>query len=115
MAQTIIKEKDNYFEILLTGSYTGGLETDELRGLLKKIAAGDKNKVVINLLEVEFLASPALGVFLSANAHFQGNGGRMILLNPNTYLADMFKFTRLSDVVTVSYSIKDAKDELGLA
>lgn len=114
MAQTIIKEKENYFEIILTGSYTGGLETDELRDQLKKIATGEKNKVVINLLEVEFLASPTLGVFLSANANFQKSNGKMILLNPNTYLADMFKFTRLSDVVGVCYSIKEAKEEMGL-
>ncbi len=114
MAQTIIKEKESYYEIILTGSYTGGPETEELRDQLKRIAASEKNKIVIDLLEVEFLASPALGVFLSANANFRKYDGKMALLNPNTYLADMFKFTRLSDVVSVCFSIKDAKAELGV-
>ncbi len=115
MSQTIIKEKDDYFTVRLTGNYTGGRETDELRDILKDISQKEKNKVMIDLQEVEHIVSPILGIFLSANANFSQNNGKMVLLNPNTYLSDMFKITKLADVISIVYSIHDAKQELGIA
>lgn len=108
MSKIAIEEKENYKIVSLMGDFIGGEETEKLSSTLKKIAEGEKNKIVLNLHEVTFLNSMALGVLLSANALFNKNNGRVVLCNASEYLRTIFETTKLSLIFTIDTGLDEA-------
>lgn len=108
MSKIAIEEKENYKIVSLLGDFIGGEETEKLSSTLKKIAEGEKNRVVLNLHDVTFLNSMALGVLLSANALFNKNKGKVVLCNASEYLRNIFETTKLSMIFSIDASLDEA-------
>jgi len=80
----------------LKGNYVGGQETDDLRDAIKKLADEGNIKLVIDLGEVSYLNSSALGVLIAAHANYAKRGGKIKLCQLNKNLENLFVITKLS-------------------
>ena len=80
----------------LRGNYVGGDETDELRDTIKKVSEAGNLKLVIDLGEVSYLNSSALGVLIAAHANYTKRGGKVMLCRLNKNLENLFVITKLS-------------------
>ncbi len=107
-----VEEKSDYIILHLSGDFVGGEETDSLRAMLKKLAQNPKNKLIIDLEKVVYLASPTLGVLLSANAQFAKSGGKILLCNASDYLENIFSITKLTIIFPLYKSIEEAEKNL---
>jgi anti-sigma B factor antagonist len=92
---TEIKDKDIVI-IAPKGNFVGGDETDELRDAIKKISDGGNKKLIIDLGEVLYLNSTALGVLISAHANYSKREGKIKLCQLNKNLENLFVITKLA-------------------
>lgn len=93
--QTNLQE-GNIVVLELKGNYVGGQETDDLRDAIKKLSDEDNVKLVIDLGEVSYLNSSALGVLIAAHANYTKRGGKIKLCQLNKNLENLFVITKLS-------------------
>lgn len=107
-----IEEKENYQIMNLVGDFVAVEDIDLFREKLKELAKSEKNKVILNLKEVSYLNSTALGVLLSANALFERNNGKLLICNVNEYMKNIFSVTKLTFIFTLYSSIEEAKKQL---
>ncbi len=80
----------------LKGNFVGGDETDELQNTIKKLSEEGNLKLVIDLGEVAYLNSSALGVLISAHANYTKRGGKVKLCQLNKNIENLFVITKLS-------------------
>lgn len=92
----------------LKGQFIGGEETDELKSKLNEVAELKKNKLVINLEDVTYLNSTALGVLISAHSNFSKRDGEIILCNVSKSIENIFVITKLSLVFNIEDTLEDA-------
>lgn len=93
--QTNLQE-GNIVVLELKGNYVGGQETDDLREAIKKLSDDGNLKLVIDLGEVSYLNSSALGVLIAAHANYAKRGGKIKLCQLNKNLENLFVITKLS-------------------
>ena len=77
----------------LKGNYVGGQETDDLRDAIKKLSEEGNLKLVVDLGEVSYLNSSALGVLIAAHANYAKRGGKIKLCQLNKNLENLFVIT----------------------
>ncbi len=82
--------------IKLKGNFVGGDETDELQNTIKKLSEAANLKLVIDLGEVAYLNSSALGVLISAHANYTKREGKVKLCQLNKNIENLFVITKLS-------------------
>jgi anti-sigma B factor antagonist len=85
------------------GNFVGGDETDELRDTIKKYADEGNKKLVIDLGNVLYLNSTALGVLISAHSNYSKREGKIKLCQLNKNLENLFVITKLA-LIFDSYS-----------
>jgi anti-sigma B factor antagonist len=78
------------------GNFVGGDETDELRATIKKYADEGNLKLVIDLGQVLYLNSTALGVLISAHSNYTKREGKIKLCQLNKNLENLFVITKLA-------------------
>lgn len=93
--QTNLQE-GNIVVLELKGNYVGGEETDDLRDSIKKLSDDGNTKLIIDLGEVSYLNSSALGVLIAAHANYAKRGGKIKLCQLNKNLENLFVITKLS-------------------
>lgn len=93
--QTNLQE-GNIVVLELKGNYVGGQETDDLRDSIKKLSDEGNLKLVIDLGEVSYLNSSALGVLIAAHANYAKRDGKIKLCQLNKNLENLFVITKLS-------------------
>jgi anti-sigma B factor antagonist len=80
----------------LKGNFVGGDETDELQNTIKRLSDEGNLKLVIDLGEVAYLNSSALGALISAHANYTKRGGKVKLCQLNKNIENLFVITKLS-------------------
>lgn len=88
------------------GNFIGGEETDELRDTIKKYAEEGNKKMIIDLGDVIYLNSTALGVLISAHANYAKREGKIVLCQLSKNLENLFVITKLS-LIFDAYSNQD--------
>ncbi len=78
------------------GSFIGGDETDDLKFAIREIADKGNNKLIIDLGDVVYLNSTALGVLISSHANYKKREGEIKLTRLNKNLENLFVITKLS-------------------
>lgn len=80
----------------LKGNFIGGDETDELQNTIKKLSDEGNLYLVIDLGDVAYLNSSALGVLISAHANYTKRNGKIKLCQLNKNIENLFIITKLS-------------------
>lgn len=78
------------------GELTGGDETNELMFVLEEAYEKGTRKVVVNLHDVTYLNSTALGVLIAARQGLQKHNGRITLSNVHDRIHTIFLETKLT-------------------
>ncbi len=78
------------------GSFVGGDETEDLKFAIKEFAEKGNKKLVIDLGDVMYLNSTALGVLISSHANYKKREGEIKLARLNKNLENLFVITKLS-------------------
>ncbi|MEW6061571.1 MAG: STAS domain-containing protein [Bacteroidota bacterium] len=90
------------------GSLVGGDETDELKQTVQKLLEGGNRKLIIDLGDVEYLNSSAIGVLVSAHTSYLNRQGKLILCNVNKSITNVFVVTKLSTIFNTAEGREDA-------
>jgi anti-sigma B factor antagonist len=90
------------------GNFIGGDETDELRDTIKKYSDKGNKKLVIDLGDVLYLNSTALGVLISAHANYTKREGEIKLSQLNKNLENLFVITKLIRIFDSYHSQEEA-------
>lgn len=95
------------------GSLIGGTETDELKSILTAQLDQGKVKVILDLADVTYMNSSAIGILTVAHAGYQAKGGKMILCNLNKNISNIFLVTKLSTIFLSEDKREDAIFAMG--
>ena len=108
MSQIKIEDQIGGSVCYLKGQFLGGLETDELRDSLQKIARQEKNSLIIDLKGASYLNSTALGVLIAAHTNFVKRDGKVILCNISKSIENIFVITKLTLVFEIAENLEEA-------
>ena len=108
MSQVKIEEQIGGTIVRLKGKFIGGDETNELQEMLTKLGEEKKDKLIIDLKNVSYLNSTALGVLIAAHANFIKRGGRIILTGLADSIENLFVITKLTLVFEIAPNVEEA-------
>jgi len=95
----VIKVEGGIVVLDLKGRLTLGSRLSQLEAEITTLANGGATKVVLDLANVEYADSSALGVLLHASAAVRAKGGRLVLAAPNQRVQDLFKLTNTTQLL----------------
>lgn len=71
-------------------------------------SAGENPRVIIDLSDVEFLASIGIRLLTLSAKSIASRGGRMVLLSPNPDVKDVLDITGVPAIIPLYYDLKSA-------
>ncbi len=80
----------------------------QLTDALQELASAGNARIVVDLSEVAFLDSSALGALVTANRAINEQGGTLALASPQPHVDKVFTITRLADVIAVYPTLDEA-------
>jgi anti-sigma B factor antagonist len=80
----------------------------ELKRVLTDAIEGGQHRVVIDLSEVSFLDSTALGVLIGAVKRLRSRDGALAIVNTDASIAKTFEITGLDQIFTILPSREEA-------
>lgn len=99
--------------IEVSGSLVGGEETDRLRAAVAGFVDREYQKLIIDLSNVTFLNSTAIGVLVSAHTTYSRKGWQIKLCGINKNINNIFVITKLTLVLDVAETREDAVKAFG--
>lgn len=90
------------------GSLVGGDETDDLKKTIASLLEQGNRKLIIDLGNVEYLNSSAIGALVSAHTSYLNRQGKFILCNVNKSITNVFVVTKLSTIFTTTDKREEA-------
>ena len=93
--------------VSLSGS-AGIAEAGTLRLRLDELAAGVSPLIVLDLSEVDFICSQALGAIISVHTKAGSRGGKIRLVNPQPPVRKVLELTRLTKLFDIYPSVERA-------
>ncbi|MCS6999300.1 MAG: STAS domain-containing protein [Bacteroidota bacterium] len=113
LSSTIQREQINGVEVIaLRGQFIGGKETDDLRSVLMDVVRGGSRAVILDMSNVTYLNSTALGVLIAAHSSITKNNGKIVLCGLSQSLENIFIITKLSMVFDIYADRQQALDSL---
>jgi anti-sigma B factor antagonist len=95
------------------GSLIGGTETDELKNTITALQEKGNSKLIIDLADVSYLNSSAIGVLTVAHNSYQQRQGKLVLCNVNKSISNIFLVTKLSMIFLTEDKREDAIFAIG--
>ncbi len=80
----------------------------ELKKVLTDAIEGGQHRIAVDLSEVSFLDSTALGVLIGAVKRLRSRGGALAVVNTDSSIAKTFEITGLDQIFTIVPSRADA-------
>lgn len=108
MGQVTLEQQIGGTILHLKGQFIGGDETDELRDALNKLSKGQEKAAIIDLKQVTYINSTALGVLISAHTSFVKRDAKLILCNVAKSIKNLFVITKLTLVFTITETLEEA-------
>ena len=84
----------------------------ELRTTLQNLMEGGKHEIVLNLGEVPYLDSAALGVLVDAVRKARDNNGGLYLVHVTPFVLRAFEITRLIKIFQVHGTVEEALEAI---
>lgn len=107
MTQILVQIEDEINVLRLAGRFIGGEETDALRSKLSQLS---NNNLILDLSEVSYMNSTALGILISAQSDFITKNNQIVLVNASDSVRDILNLTQLTLVFKVLSTIEEAKN-----
>jgi anti-sigma B factor antagonist len=84
----------------------------ELKQVLTDAIEGGERRIAIDLSEVSFLDSTALGVLIGAVKRLRSRGGALAIVNTDSSIAKTFEITGLDQIFTIRPTRDEAVEAL---
>ena len=88
----------------LSGRITLGEASVVVRDLINDLMGKGNKKILLNLVEVNYIDSSGIGVLVSSFSTVRSQGGELKLVNLSKRIGDLLKITKV-------YSLFDVKDD----
>lgn len=79
-----------------------------LRQCLDDVQARGRNSIIVDLTNVDFLDSSALGLLVNVQRQLAEAGGSLQVACPQPHVQKVFRITRLAEVIPIHDSIDEA-------
>lgn len=89
-------------------SLVGGDEIDELKKEVQKLIDIGNKKLIIDLANVDYMNSSAIGVLVSFHTSYVNRSGKIIISNVGKSINNIFVITKLSSIFNLVENTKDA-------
>jgi anti-sigma B factor antagonist len=96
----VLKIEGDIHVVALKGRLTLGSRLSLLEAEVNTLADNGARKVILDLENVEYADSAALGVLLHASGAVRAKGGTLLLAAPNERLQNLFKLTNTAALLT---------------
>ena len=101
-------EKNNITVITLAGKIMGGPEAGEINDQIHSLIDEGKQKIVIDLKDVDWMNSSGLGILIGAITTLKNSGGSLSLTHVSERIMNLLKITKLKDVFTIHPDVESA-------
>ena len=88
----------------LSGRITLGEASVAVRDVINDVMGKGNKKILLNLVEVEYIDSSGIGVLVGGLSTVRSHGGQLKLVNVSKRIRDLLRITKL-------YSLFDVKDD----
>jgi serine/threonine-protein kinase RsbW len=107
MNMTILQRDDDITHVVLAGRLdTTGAE--EIDASFSAATAARGQPAVVDLSEIEFMASRGIGLLISNGKRLMKAGHKMVLLNPQGLVGSVLRTSRVDKVLPVAYDLDEA-------
>jgi anti-sigma B factor antagonist len=106
------REIDGAVVLDLKGKLTGGPEAEQFRELFKALVSDGKVNIVINLKEVDWIASTGIGIMMRGYKTVREANGHFILVNVGERTKQIFNVLRLYDIFEIFGTEEEALEHL---
>jgi anti-sigma B factor antagonist len=103
-----VSEQNDVVIIALVGKIMGGPEATEINDKFNQLIDDKKLKVVIDLMNVEWMNSSGLGILIGAATLLRNNNGQLRLINVSERIQNLLRITKLSGIFETSKSLEEA-------
>lgn len=85
--------------VALKGRLTLGSRLSVLEAEINTLADKGARKIILDVENIEYADSAALGVLLHASGAVRSRGGKLLLAAPNERLRDLFRLTNTTELL----------------
>ncbi len=104
------REVEDIVILDLTGRLVLGLEASDLRRAFDQLKLEKKNRIAVNLEDLEYIDSTGLGTLVVGHSSAKQSGGAMKLIHVSKRIADLLILTKLSIVFEIFENERSAID-----
>ena len=102
--KTSTRQVDGVTIVDLSGRITLGEASVVVRDVINDLMGKGNKKILLNLVEVDYIDSSGIGVLVSSLSTVRSQGGELKLVNLSKRIRDLLQITKL-------YSLFDVKDD----
>jgi anti-anti-sigma factor len=86
----------------------GGPETTALEKTIGGLILKDNRQLIIDLTRVDALTTRGLAILVSSHVNYEKRGGRIVILNPGKGVRNVFRITKIGEVLQVRDTLDEA-------
>lgn len=103
-----VSEQDGVVSLALQGKIMGGPEAAEINDKINNLLDEGKNKIIVDLSNVDWMNSSGLGILIGAVTVIKNNNGALRLIKVSERIRNLLKITKLDTVFTIFDSFEAA-------
>ncbi len=107
-----VNEMDNGIGVIKLGGTLDVVGTGEIETKFSGYCSGDKVRVVVDLADVDFLASIGIRMLVTTAKSVASRGGKMVLLNPSSEVLSVLEITGIPSIIPVYSQLESAETVL---
>jgi anti-sigma B factor antagonist len=93
--------EDDISVVALSGRIVFGDESDALRAKMNSLIAAGKQRIVLNMKNIEYIDSAGLGILIAAHLSASTHGGSLRLCHLGSKFLEVLRMTKLMEVFQV--------------
>ena len=103
-----LSEQKGVVVISLIGKIMGGPEATEINEKINQLIDSDNKKIVIDLVNVDWMNSSGLGILIGAVTVLKNSNGCLCLINVSERIKNLLKITKLNTVFNIYENFDEA-------
>ena len=113
MAVRVVQTDERYSHVALSGQLTQ-FGVERMTGDILTHTVKRELPTIVEMTDVEFLASAGLGLLASLRKRLQAIGAGIVLLSPSQRAGDAVRASRMDTILPIAESLDEALTILGL-
>ena len=106
-------EKNGITILHLSGKIMGGPEATEINEKINQLIDNDNKKIIIDLVNVDWMNSSGLGILIGAVTVLKNSNGCLCLINVSDRIRNLLKITKLDTVFNIYDNFDEAATAIG--